>query len=68
MKPGSSPLNLEVVPLGSSPSPVKARLKKHGKIMSIIFCDSKGIKPNYKVPAKTTVNREYYSHVLRIST
>lgn len=51
----------------SSPSPVKARLSKSaGKVMSIIFCDSKGIVLNHMVPAKTTVNGEYYAHVLRV--
>ena len=54
----------------SSPSPVlavKARLSKSvGKVMSIIFCDSKGIVLNHMVPDKTTVNGDYYSSVLRV--
>ena len=39
-----------------SPSPVKARLSKSvGKVMSIIFCDTKGIVLNHIVPDKTIV-------------
>ncbi|MCG8044068.1 MAG: hypothetical protein JAY66_00005 [Candidatus Thiodiazotropha taylori] len=50
----------------SSPSPVKARLSKSvGKVMSIIFCDTKGIVLNHMVPAKTTVNSEYYAHLIK---
>ena len=49
-----------------SPSPVKARLSKSvGKVMSIIFCDTKGIVLNHMVPDKTIVNSDYYSGVLR---
>ena len=49
-----------------SPSPVKARLSKSvGKVMSIIFCDTKGIELNHMVPEKTIVNGDYYSGVLR---
>ena len=49
-----------------SPSPVKARLLKSvGKVMSIIFCDTKGIVLNHMVPDKTIVNGDYYSGVLR---
>ena len=49
-----------------SPSPVKARLSKSvGKVMSIIFCDTKGIVLNHMVPDKTIVNGDYYSGVLR---
>ena len=49
-----------------SPSPVKARLSKSvGKVMSIIFCDTKGIVLNHMVPDKTIVNGDYYSSVLR---
>ena len=49
-----------------SPSPVKARLSKSvGKVMSIIFCDAKGIVLNHMVPDKTIVNGDYYSGVLR---
>ena len=33
--------------------------------MSIIFCDTKGIVLNHKVPDKTVVNADYYSGVLR---
>ena len=40
-----------------SPSPVKAHLSKLvGKVMSIIFCDMKGIVINHTVPDKTIVN------------
>ena len=47
-------------------SPVKARLLKSvGKVMSIIFCDTKGIVLNHMVPDKTVVNGDYYSGVLR---
>ena len=49
-----------------SPPPVKARLSKSvGKVMSIIFCDTKGIVLNHMVPDKTIVNGDYYSGVLR---
>ena len=49
-----------------SPSPVKACLSKSaGKVMSIIFCDTKGIVLNRMVPDKTIVNGDYYSGVLR---
>ena len=49
-----------------SPSPVKARLSKSvGKVMSIIFYDTKGIVLNHMVPDKTVVNGDYYSGVLR---
>ena len=49
-----------------SPSPVKARLSKSvGKVMSIIFCDTKGIVLNHMVPDKTIVIGDYYSDVLR---
>ena len=49
-----------------SPSPVKTRLSKSvGKVMSIIFCDTKGIVLNNMVPDKTFVNGDYYSGVLR---
>ena len=49
-----------------SPSPVKARLSKSvGKVMSIIFCDTKGIVLNHLVPDKTIVNGDVYSGVLR---
>ena len=49
-----------------SPSPVKARLSKSvGKLMSIIFCDTKGIVLNHMVPDKTIVNGDYYFGVLR---
>ena len=44
-----------------SPSPVKACLSKSvGKVMSIIFCDTKGIVLNHMVPDKTIVNGDYY--------
>ena len=39
-------------------------LKSVGKVMSIIFCDTKGIVLNHMVPDKTIVNGEYYSGVL----
>ena len=49
-----------------SPSHVKARLLKSvGKVMSIIFCDTKGIVLNHMVSDKTIVNGDYYSGVLR---
>ena len=49
-----------------SPSSVKARFSKSvGKIMSIIFCDTKGIVLNHMVPDKTIVNGDYYLGVLR---
>ena len=49
-----------------SPSPVKAHLSKSvGNVMSIIFCDKKGIVLNHMVPDKTIVNGDYYSGVLR---
>ena len=49
-----------------SPSPVKAHLSKSvGKVMSIIFCDTKGIVLNHMVPDITIVNGDYYSGVLR---
>ena len=49
-----------------SPSPVKAHLSKSvGNVMSIIFCDKKGIVLNHMVPDKTFVNGDYYSGVLR---
>ena len=49
-----------------SPSPVKARLSKSvGKVMSIIFCDTKGIVLNYMILDTTIVNDDYYSGVLR---
>ena len=49
-----------------SPSPVKARLSKSvGKVMSIIFCDTKGIVLNHMVPYKTIVNGDCYSGVLQ---
>ena len=49
----------------SSPSPVKARLSvcAMGKIMSIIFCNTRGIVLNNLVPATSTVNSEYYAHL-----
>ena len=48
-----------------SPSPVKARLSKSvGKVMSIIFCDTKGIVLNQMVLDKTVVNGDYYAGVL----
>ena len=47
-----------------SPSPVKARLSKSvGKVMSIIFCDTKEIVLNHMVLDKTIVNGDYYSGV-----
>lgn len=50
----------------SSPSPIKARLSKSaGKVMSIIFCDSKGIILNHMVPPKTTVTGQYYATLLK---
>ena len=49
-----------------SPSPVKARLSKWvGKVMSILFCDTKGNVLNHIVRDKTIVNGDYYSGVLR---
>ena len=49
-----------------SASPVKACLSKSvGKVMSIIFCDTKGIVLNHIVPDKTIVNGDYYSGVPR---
>ena len=49
-----------------SPSPVKARLSKSvGKVVSIIFCDTKGIVLYHMVPDNTIVNGDYYSGVLR---
>ena len=49
-----------------SPSAVKARLSKSvDKVMSIIFCDTKGMLLNHMVPDKTIVNGDYYSRVLR---
>ena len=49
-----------------SPSSVKARLSKSvGKVMSIIFCDTKAILHNHMVPDKIIVNGDYYSGVLR---
>ena len=49
-----------------SPSTVKAHLSKSvGKVMSIMFCDTKGMELNHMVPDKTTVNGDYYSGVLR---
>ena len=48
-----------------SPTPVKARLSKSvGKVMSIIFCDTKRIVLNHMVPDKTIVIGDYYSGVL----
>ena len=40
-------------------------LKSVGKVMSIIFCDTKGIVLNQMVPDKTIENGDYYSGVLR---
>ena len=48
-----------------SPLPIKARLSKSvGKVMPIIFCDTKGIVLNHMVPDKTIVNGDFYSGVL----
>ena len=48
-----------------SPLPIKARLSKSvGKVMSIIFCDTKGIVLNHMVPDKTIVNGDFFSSVL----
>ena len=53
--------------LDASKKQVKARHSKSaGKVMSIIFCDNKGILLNHMVPAKTTVTWENCSHVLRV--
>ena len=44
----------------------KARLSKSvGKVMSIIFCDTKGTVLNHMVPDKTIVNGDYYSGALQ---
>ena len=49
-----------------SPSPAKARLSKSvGKVMSIIFCDTKGIVLNHMAHDNTIVNGDYYSGELR---
>ena len=48
------------------PFTCKARLSKSvGKVMSIIFCNTKRILLNHMVPDKTIVNGDYYSGVLR---
>ena len=50
----------------TSPSPEKARLSKSvGKVVVIIFCDIRGIVLCHMVPNKTTVNGEYYSHLIK---
>ena len=40
-------------------------LKSVGKVISIIFCDKKGIVLNHMVPDESIVNGDYYSGVLR---
>ena len=40
--------------------------KSVGKVMSIIFFDTRGIVLNHMAPAKTTVNSEYYAHLIRV--
>ena len=49
------------------PFTCKARLSKSvGKVMSIIFCNTKGIVLNHMLlPDRTIVNGDYYSVVLR---
>ena len=44
---------------------MKARLPV-GKVMSIIFWDTRRIVLNYMVPAKTTVSNEYYAQFIRV--
>ena len=47
----------------TSPSPVKARLfKPVGKVI----CDTSGIVLNHMLLTKTTVNNEYYAHLIRV--
>ena len=50
----------------TSPSPEKAQLSKSaGKVMAIIFCDIRGFVLCHMFPNKTTVNGEYYSHLIQ---